>query len=197
MANDRLKLETVLQQLQADYTKLGTRIEELSALVREEQTPNQKAKRLLDAFCSKWAAVKGRKYVPNGAKDIGICKRLVLAELPDVLERLDRFLASKDAFVVGAGHSLPVFAATVNDYGDHNAGDVVQIVHVLPSVFQICEQALLSKAEMAWFRGSGLLYRAGELPEIYMPNQESFNWVTKFYGARLAPYAVLKLQEGA
>src|SRR5512146_1859733 len=132
MPSDRLKLETVLQQLQADYTKLGARIEELTALVRDEQTPNQKAKRLLDAFCSKWAAVKGRKYVPNGAKDIGICKRLVLAEIPDVLERMDRFLASKDPFVVGAGHSLPVFAATVNDYGLQEP--LVQIVSSIREV---------------------------------------------------------------
>ena len=194
MPSDRLKLETVLQQLQADYTKLGTRIEELSALVREEQTPNQKAKRLLDSFCSKWAAVKGRKYVPNGAKDIGICKRLVLAELPDVLERLDRFLASKDAFVVGAGHSLPAFAATVNNYGLQE-----HLVQIIPSIREVCERAQLTQAEMSWFEGAHLRRWQGQdaLPEILMPNRDSLAWAQKFYGARLAPYAVLKLQEGA
>ena len=192
MPSDRLKLETVLQQLQADYTKLGTRIEELSALVREEQTPNQKAKRLLDAFCSKWAAVKGRKYVPNGAKDLGICKRLVMAELPDVLERMDRFLASKDAFVIGAGHSLPVFAATVNDYGQHESP-----TRLLPMIRELCENAQLTHAEMAWFEGASLVRWKHELPEIVMPDRESLSWAQKFYGERLAPYAVLKLQEGA
>ena len=193
MPSDRLKLETVLQQLQADYTKLGTRIEELSALVREEQTPNQKAKRLLDAFCSKWAAVKGRKYVPNGAKDIGICKRLVLAELPDVLERMDRFLVSKDAFVVGAGHSLPVFAATVNDYGQRDTQG--RVSDLVPAIKDVCERALLTQSEMVWFKDAWWKTTAGQSPEILMPDRESLAWAQKFYGERLAPYAVLKLQE--
>ena len=180
----------MLQQLQADYTKLGIRIEELSALVREEQTPNQKAKRLLDAFCSKWAAVKGRKYVPNGAKDIGICKRLVLADLPDVLERMDRFLASKDAFVIRAGHSLPVFAATVNDYGSNG----YRRPALDERIATICELAGLRTYDaLTWFAGTTC---SEDGQTIYVPERDAYLYILGAYGERLAPYAVLKLQEG-
>ena len=61
------------------------------------------------------------------------------------------------------------------------------------------EHAQLTQAEMSWFEGAHLLQWQGRdaLPEILMPSRDAFAWVEKFYGERLAPYAVLKLQEGA
>lgn len=182
------KLETLLTQLHADHAKLGSRIDELAALLREELTPNQRAKRLLDSFCSKWQAKQGGHYIVNGPKDLALCRRVI--DVPDILERMDRFLSSQSRFVVGTNYSLPVFIATVNDYGTHQRPSQLD-----PQVQAVCERAQLTKAEMGWFLGAQWYQNGGPLPTILMPDQPGLDWVMKFYGAKLAPYAELGLQE--
>lgn len=116
MATENAKLAALLQRLQEHHDKGGALLEELTALVQAEETPGQVAKRVLDFFCKHWARkYPGQTYVVNGGKDIASLKRVLKTLPPDqVAARVRAYFRSDSVFFANAGHSLPVFVASIN-----------------------------------------------------------------------------------
>jgi hypothetical protein len=122
---NRGKLEACLRGLQAQHTKLGEQLAAFEALLSEEATPGQVAKRFVSTFANLWGRRHGTAYVVDSwPKHLAIAKRLVVALPPDELAaRLARYFADRDKFVVEARHPIGLFATRVNHYGAADGAD--------------------------------------------------------------------------
>lgn len=115
---NRAKLEACLRGLQAQHGKMGEQIAALEALLLEQETPGQIAKRFVTAFANAWSKRHGVVYVVDSwPKHLAIAKRLVVAlPLEELLGRLTRYFTDRDKFVVEARHPIGLFASRVNHY---------------------------------------------------------------------------------
>ena len=111
------KAMELLAKLEDRHRRTGELLMDLRAVLEDDPTPGQEAKRVLDYFVKRWELkYPGKKMVVNGAKDMAILKRF-LRQLPadDLAARVARYFQLSDRFVVDAKYSIPVFAARINE----------------------------------------------------------------------------------
>lgn len=97
-------------------------IEEMQALIAEEATTGQLAKRALATFGKFWSERYSAKFVPSFARDMASLKRILkTVKLEDLERRMAAYLKDNERFVCSTTHSLPLFVANVNNYGARQA----------------------------------------------------------------------------
>lgn len=127
-----LQIEQALTQIRSTFEKLGAQIDALTALLAQEPTVGQNAKKILDFYAGKWGLRhEGAKFIPNGAKDMNLLKRLQKDLEPgEICRRMLRYLASQDKFIVEAKHPIGLFVANVNKYALTQAEDDASFLRV-------------------------------------------------------------------
>lgn len=122
---ERQRIQAVYDDLFKVKARMGDALDQLQAILESQPSPGQKAKRVLDTFCKRWAEHHpNEKYIVNGPKDIGALKRLLAAGLTvdDLEARIVRYLQTDDKFYASARHSFGVFVASVNAHGAGGRG---------------------------------------------------------------------------
>jgi hypothetical protein len=122
MADDTEKRLARLAELQGKLREAHARcyelLEEMTDLLKAEPTKANHVRTLFGAFQGYWTKRYGEKYVFASAKDAVQFKRL-LRTLPveEIIDRMERYVASHDPFHVRARHNLNVFVASINSLG--------------------------------------------------------------------------------
>jgi len=116
---DREKFEALLKRIAANLAKAGEDLGALEALLNEQATPGQLAKRAIDNFGALWV----RRYrqvhvIANWPAAMAAMKRL-LKDMPldELNARAARYLESRDPFYAEARHPLMMFVSTINKWG--------------------------------------------------------------------------------
>lgn len=101
----------------------------LEAKLEGSETLGEQMKRVNEAFTAAWRKRYGRDYVYVGAKDATAVKRLLKAlNVDEVIRRIPLYIANDDPFFTKVGHSLSMFASTINQH----AGSTQEVGAELP-----------------------------------------------------------------
>lgn len=125
-SKEKDKIAKLLEDVRADWQKIGDRLDALDALLEGHASPGTLAKGLVGSFCRKWSAVySGQHYLPKWATDTAAMKRLVQAfTFADIETRMDRYLASADPYYRKQRHPIGLFVAGVNQFSGVEHSDV-------------------------------------------------------------------------
>lgn len=93
-------------------------LDEIDVLLGGGVSIGDKLKICYRYFGTAWAAAyPGQEYVWNYTKDAPQMKRLLKSLTPDEIgNRVARYIANQEEFIVRAKHSFPMFVATINQH---------------------------------------------------------------------------------
>lgn len=155
-AEPKVSTASVLERISRARAMLQEALEQLDdaeALVEAKPTLGKQAQVLVGSFCSAWHARYRTAYVvANEGQAIQNAKKVLRAvPLAEIQARIDRYLDSRDAYLVQAKHPLGLFLSDVNRWAQVGLafGGVIGCEH-LPA----CEsEAECTKRRLAVMRG--------------------------------------------
>lgn len=96
---------------------MSAALDEVERKLDGHESTGQEMKRVNEAFTRAWSRRYNAAYVYQGAKDATAVKRLLQTLTPDqIIERISRYFATDDPFVLKTRHALAVFASNINQY---------------------------------------------------------------------------------
>lgn len=102
----------------------GKELKDLSGRAKRADT-DPRVKTFVDWYFRRFVEITGTAYHVSGGKDGKTVKQLLgTFDLLELERRADAFLASRDPFVLKAGHTLGVFASMVNRFAPPPKGEV-------------------------------------------------------------------------
>lgn len=106
-----------IEQQRKQLAAMTSAIDAIEKKLDGHESTGAEMKRVNEAFTTAWARRYNAAYVYQGAKDATAVKRLLQSLTPDeITQRIVRYFASDDPFVLKTRHSLAVFASNINQY---------------------------------------------------------------------------------
>lgn len=113
------RLAKLADAFRANQAKGYELFEEMQAVLAEEATPGQLARRALETFGKLWTERYKAKFLASHARDLASLKRILKTlSVEDIEGRMRAYLKDQDRFIASTNHSLPLFVSSANKYAN-------------------------------------------------------------------------------